>query len=114
MPDEQEQVFLAIDRHFKTTGNSDFMGLLQKPIEGPYLWIPTENIEKVRMLVEEARKVDGLIPEGMDIAFSGPPQPWEDHQVYTIYLLPKSPRSRVRGSSSLRAKSTRAALRAAY
>ena len=91
MPDEQEQVFLAIDRHFETTGNIDFMGLLQKPIEGPYLWIPTENIEKVRMLVEEARKVDGLIPEGMDIAFSGPPQPWEDHQVYTIYLLAKEP-----------------------
>ena len=91
MPDEQEQVFLAIDKHFETTRNADFLGLMQKPISGPYLWIPKENIQKVRALVEEARQVQGLIPEGMDIAFSGAPQPWEDQQVYTIYLINKTP-----------------------
>lgn len=91
MPDEQREVFLAIDKHFEQTSNVDFMGLLQKPIEGPYLWIPKENIEKVRALVEQAREVEGLIPEGMDIAFSGEPQPWEDHQVYEIYLIEKDP-----------------------
>lgn len=91
MPDEQREVFLDIDRHFEQTGNVDFMGLLQKPIEGPYLWIPKENIDKVRALVEQAREVEGLLPEGMDIAFSGEPQPWEDHQVYEIYLMQKDP-----------------------
>jgi len=91
MPDEQREVFLAIDKHFEQTGNVDFMGLLQKPIEGPYLWIPKENIEKVRALVEQARQVEGLLPEGMDIAFSGEPQPREDHQVYEIYLMQKDP-----------------------
>ncbi len=91
MPDEQREVFLAIDRHFETTRNINFMGLLQTPIEGPYLWIPQENIDRVRTLVEEARQVEGLIPEGRDIAFSGAPQPWEQHQVYRIYLLDKEP-----------------------
>ena len=91
MPDEQEQVFLAIDKYFEKNSNKDFLGLMQKPVEGPYLWIPKENIEKVRALVEEARKVAGLIPEGRDIGFSGEPKAWEPHQVYRIYLMNKDP-----------------------
>ncbi len=91
MPDEQEQVFLAIDKHFQTSRNASFLALLQKPISGPYLWVPKENIDKVKALAEEARLAQGLIPETMDIAFSSAPQPWEDHQVYTIYLINKTP-----------------------
>lgn len=51
---------------------------------------PVENIEKVRSIVDEAKKVPGLIPDDKMIAFSPPPNPTDD-QVHLVYLLDKAP-----------------------
>lgn len=84
--DETKQVLKGINRQFE----KNLSPLLQVG-EGSFYEISLENIEKVQNMIAKAKAAPGLIPEGKTIAFSEPPNPWDDKQVYYIYLMDKEP-----------------------
>ena len=87
-PDETAKVFRDIDKHF----NNNFVPFLDVPggRKASFYVVPVENFERVERLVDAAEEVPGLLPEGKIIAFSSPPNAWDD-PVYWIYLMDEKP-----------------------
>ena len=81
-PDETKVVYQKIMDKFPDR----FKPFLK--LERGQLVVPKDNIEQVRQVVKEASEIPGLIPEGKQILFSGPPNR-QDPQQYEIYLVGK-------------------------
>ncbi len=80
------QVFQKIKEKYP----DEFNAFIMRPkLRGDYFTVRAENFERVKRLVENAKK-EGLIPEGKIIAFSQPPKPYEE-QVYMLYLIDEKP-----------------------
>lgn len=84
--EEQSEILNKIDQHFK----GEFKKRLQRPgpDEGYFVQVPMEQAERVREMLQEAQKVEGLIPKDRVVALSRAPRPGEP-QHYTIYVLHK-------------------------
>lgn len=80
------QVFQKIKEKYP----DEFNAFIMRPkLRGDYFTVRAENFERVKRLIENAKK-EGLIPEGKIIAFSQPPKPYEE-QVYKLYLIDEAP-----------------------
>ncbi len=83
---EMIQVFQKIKEKYP----DEFNAFIMRPkLKGDYFTVRAENFERVKRLIENAKK-EGLIPEGKIIAFSQPPKPYEE-QVYRLYLIDEKP-----------------------
>ena len=80
-PEETEQIVRRIDAHF----DNGFVPYLRE-IPGGQLVVPAENIGAIRALLAQAEQVPELLPEGKTIAFSAPPNTWEEPQYY-LYIM---------------------------
>ena len=78
----------AVIRAIRDAFPGRFTPFLLPPGPGEsFFRVPPDHIEKVRNVAEEASQHEGLIPEGKIIAFSQPPNPWDDYQGYYIYVM---------------------------
>jgi len=55
-----------------------------------YFRVPLEHIGRIKEVVDEVNKTEGLLPEDKVLALSQPPNPWDD-QEYLLYLMNKQP-----------------------
>ncbi|MFM1918814.1 MAG: protein translocase subunit SecD [Candidatus Hydrogenedentota bacterium] len=86
-PDETFTVFNAL----KTAFPEDFAAFIERPVPGGEGFrVMAENLERVQAMVEQANARGGIVPDDKIIAFSQPPKPFAE-QVYSMYLLDKTP-----------------------
>lgn len=87
--DETIKAFDAIRKH------PDFKDRFTPFLKSPdprqgYFRVPIEHIGRIKEVVDQVNKTEGLLPEGKILALSQPPNPW-DEQEYLIYLMNKQP-----------------------
>lgn len=82
--DETATIFRKIKDKFP----GRFTPFLQAPAGEPFFRIPEEHADKVRQVVKEATEA-GIVPEDKVLAFSQPPNPWDEYRGYSLYLMDK-------------------------
>jgi SecD/SecF fusion protein len=86
--DQTVQVFRDIDARFQ----NGFVPFLERPTgPGAPYGVARENFEIVRDVVQKALAEPDLVPAELTIAFSPPPQAWEEGD-YEIYLMDREER----------------------
>ena len=86
--DETASVFKAVKEKFPDR----FTPFLERPdARSGFFRVPEEHIGKVREVVKEATDMGGVIPENKTIAFSQPPNQWDEYKGYYIYVMDKEP-----------------------
>ena len=63
------------------------------------LRVKPEDYDRVKKVLDKAAEKGGIIPDGMTVAFSQPPKPYEE-QFYSLYVMGKEPMAKGEGLTS--------------
>jgi SecD/SecF fusion protein len=85
--DSSAQAFRAIEQRYP----DEFLPFVERsPLQGETVRVAAQNFEQVKGVADKANAAEGVLPEGLMIAFSQPPNEYED-QYYDLYVLQQTP-----------------------